>query len=140
MQDFIQFIVNHWLLCGLFIVLLILLLLEEARSKGLLGQLGPQDLVQLINRESAVVVDIRNREAFRDGHIVGSVNFPQAELEKDFNQLGKYKDRPIIIVCATGQKSGEIAAKLKKQNFERIHVLSGGINAWQNASMPLVRK
>ena len=140
MQDIIQFVVNHWLLSGLFIVLLILLLLEEARSKGLLGQLGPQDLVQLINRESAVVVDIRNREAFQDGHIVGSVNFLQAELEKDFNQLRKYKDRPIVIVCATGQKSGEIAAKLKKQNFERVHVLSGGINAWKNASMPLVKK
>ena len=140
MQDIIQFAINHWLLCGLFIVLLILLMLEEARSKGLLGQLGPQDLVQLINRESAVVVDIRNREAFKDGHIVGSVNFPQMELEKDFNQLGKYKDRPIVIVCGTGQKSGEIAAKLKKQNFERVHTLSGGINAWQNASMPLVRK
>ncbi len=70
MQDIIQFAVHHWLLCGLFIVLLILLMLEEARSKGLLGQLGPQDLVQLINRESAVVVDIRNREAFKDGHIV----------------------------------------------------------------------
>ena len=140
MQDIIQFAVNHWLLCGLFIVLLILLLLEEARSKGLLGQLGPQDLVQLINRESAVVVDIRNREAFQDGHIVGSVNILQAELEKDFNQLRKYKDRPIVIVCATGQKSGEIAAKLKKQNFERVHVLSGGINAWKNASMPLVKK
>ena len=140
MQDIIQFAVNHWLLSGLFIVLLILLLLEEARSKGLLGQLGPQDLVQLINRESAVVVDIRNREAFQDGHIVGSVNILQAELEKDFNQLRKYKDRPIVIVCATGQKSGEIAAKLKKQNFERVHVLSGGINAWKNASMPLVKK
>jgi rhodanese-related sulfurtransferase len=139
-QDIIQFVVNHWLLSGLFIVLLILLLLEEARSKGLLGQLGPQDLVQLINRESAVVVDIRNREAFQDGHIVGSVNILQAELEKDFNLLRKYKDRPIVIVCATGQKSGEIAAKLKKQNFERVHVLSGGINAWKNANMPLVKK
>jgi rhodanese-related sulfurtransferase len=139
-QEIIQFAVHHWLLSGLFILLLILLMVEEARSKGLLGQLDAQHLVQLINRESAVVVDTRNREAFQEGHIVGAVNIPQADLEKNPDQLMKYKGRPIVIVCATGQKSGEIAAKLKKKNIENVQVLSGGINAWKNANMPLIKK
>lgn len=140
MQDIIQFVTHHWLLSGIFIILLILLLIEEARSKGLLGQIGPQELVQMINRESAVVVDIRNREAFQEGHIVGAVNFPQAELEKDFTKLSKYKDQPIVVVCAMGQKAGDVAIKLKKQNYQRVYALSGGMNAWKNAQMPLVKK
>lgn len=140
MQDIIQFALHHWLLCGLLVVLLILLMVEEARSKGLLGQISPQELVQLINRESAVVIDIRNREVFQQGHIVGAVNFPQVELEKDFTKLDKYKDRPLVVVCVMGQKAGEVAVKLKKQNYERVHVLSGGMNAWKNAQMPVVKK
>ena len=81
MQEFVSFITHHWLLSALFIVLLILLFVEEARSKGLLGQLSAQDLVGLINRESAVVIDIRNREAFQEGHIIGAINLPQTDLE-----------------------------------------------------------
>lgn len=140
MQDVIPFLGHHWLLTGLLVILLILLFLEEAKAKGLTKQLGPAEVVQLINRESAVVIDIRNRDAFKTGHIVGSFNFPQSELEKDFSKLSKYKDRPLVIVYATGQKAGEIMMKLKKQGFTNVQVMSGGINAWTNAQMPLVKK
>jgi rhodanese-related sulfurtransferase len=139
-QDVLQFAAHHWLLCGLFVVLLILLMIEEARSKGLMGQLTPQDLVQMINRESVAIVDIRNREAFQSGHIVGAINIPKADLEKDFGKLNKYKNRSIIIVCEGGQKAGEIAMKLKKQNFENVRALSGGLNGWRSANMPLIKK
>ena len=139
MQDIIQFVIHHWLLCSLFIILLILLFIEEARSKGLLGQIGPHELVQLMNRESAVVVDIRNREAFREGHIIGAYHMPRIELEKDFSQLNQFKDRPLVIVCTAGRTAGEVAVKLKKQHYEKVHVLSGGMDAWKNAHMPLVK-
>jgi len=138
-QDIVQFIIHHWLLSSLFLVLLILLLIEEARAKGLMGQVSPQELVRLMNRESAVVIDIRNRDAYQQEHIIGALNFPQPELEKDLSKLNKYKEVPLIIVCATGQKSGELAAKLKKQNFEKVQVLSRGMNAWKSAGMPVVK-
>jgi rhodanese-related sulfurtransferase len=137
-QNIVQFALHHWLLSGLFIVLLILLFIEEARSKGLLGQISPQELVQLINHESPVVIDIRNKDAFQSGHIVGSINIPQTSA--DLNPFNKYKDKIIVLVCAMGQKAGEIAVKLKKQQFERVHVLKGGINAWKNAQLPLKEK
>lgn len=139
MQEIIQFIIHHWVLSGLFILLLILLMVEEARSKGLFGQLQPQELVHLMNRESAAVVDIRDRQAFQQGHIVGSIHLPHAELLKNPSVLDKYKNRPIIIVCAGGQKAAEVATQLKKNNFETVRVLSGGIHAWKSAQMPLVK-
>lgn len=140
MQEVLQFAAHHWLLCGLFIILLVLLMIEEARSKGLMGQLSPPDLVQLINHESVAVIDIRNREAFQSGHIVGAINISQSDLEKDPSKLNKYKGRNLVIVCETGQKAGGIAVKLKKQGFENVHALSGGIHAWKSANMPLVKK
>jgi rhodanese-related sulfurtransferase len=139
-QNVLQFAAHHWLLCGIFVILLILLMIEEARSKGLVGQLSAHDLVQMINRESVAIIDIRNREAFQSGHIVGAINIPKADLEKDFNKLNKYKGRNIVIICESGQKAGEISVKLKKQNFENVRTLSGGINGWKNANMPLVKK
>lgn len=139
MQDIIPFVIHHWLLSGVFVVLLILLMIEEARSKGLLGQLTSQELVQLINRDSPVILDIRNREAFQEGHIVGAINFPQVDLDKDFSKLNKYKGRPLVVVCPMGQKAAEVAVQLRKQNYEPVHVLSGGMNAWKNAQMPLVK-
>jgi rhodanese-related sulfurtransferase len=68
------------------------------------------------------------------------MNFPKPDLEKDFSKLNKYKNRAIVIVCEGGQKAGEIAVKLKKQNFENVRALSGGLNSWKNANMPLVKK
>lgn len=140
MQDIVQFIIHHWLLSSVFLVLLILLLIEEARSKGILGQISTQELIQMMNHESGVVIDIRNREAYQEGHIVGAVNFPQIDIEKDIVKLNKYKERPIIIVCATGQKAGEVVTKLKKQNFAKVHALSGGMQSWKSAQMPVVKK
>ncbi|MBS0349916.1 MAG: rhodanese-like domain-containing protein [Proteobacteria bacterium] len=140
MQVFFQFITHHWLLSSLLLVLLILLLIEEARTKGLLNQLTPQNLVQLMNHESAVVVDIRSRENFQEGHIVSAINLPASELEKNTAPLSQFKNKPIVIVCATGQKAGTLANLLKKQGFQNVQVLAGGINGWKNAQMPIVKK
>ena len=140
MQEFIQFFAHHWFLSGLLVILLILLIIEEARSKGLLDQLSPQETVQKLNHESAVIIDIRNRESFQDGHIVGAVNLPQTELAKDLSKLNKYKDRPLIIVCLTGQGAGKLVMQMKKQNFANVFALAGGIGAWKRAQMPMVKK
>lgn len=139
-QDIISFIMAHWLLCSAFAILLIALFVEEARSKGLMGQISPQEAVKLMNHESAVVIDIRDRNAYQDGHIIGAVNIPRADLEKDLSKMDKYKNQAVIIVCAMGQTAGALSAKLKKQAFPNIHVLSGGMHAWKNAQMPVVKK
>ncbi len=138
MQDIIQFIIHHWFLSGLFIILVILLFVEEAKAKGILGQINPQEAVLLINREQAIVIDIRNREAFKQGHIVGAVNIPEEDIEKSLSKIEKYQNRRIILVCTTGQKAGGVAVKLQKHKIERVQVLSGGINAWKNAALPLI--
>ena len=140
MQDFIQFTLTHWFLIGIFVALLLLLLIEEARSKGLMHQLTPSGAVQMINRDQAVVIDLRDPVAFSEGHIVDAVNLPLKDLEKDLSKLDKYRDSPLILVCTTGQKGGELIRKIHSKKIEKVYVLTGGINGWRNAQMPLVKK
>lgn len=140
MQDLIQFFISHWFLSVLLILLIALLLIEEARTKGLMNKINPQRVVEMLNRDNAIVIDIRPREAFQSGHIVGAVNISQVDLEKDPAKIKKYEKQPIVLVCENGQKSAVVAASLKKQNIEQVHVLNGGMQAWKSAQLPLVKK
>ncbi len=140
MEKLPAFIAHHWFLVACFVVAFILLIITEARSKGLGGgRVTPQQATILINRENAVVVDIRDANAFNAGHVVNAQNIPAAQLDQQMNRLEAFKQRSIILVCATGQKSLSVMATLKKRGFEKVFVLTGGMGAWKNASMPVVK-
>jgi len=139
MQRFFEFVVNHWVLWSALIVILILLVTDElkARLSGL-KRVKAQDLVQLLNREKAVVVDVRERKDYEQGHIVGAINFPVTEIDTHLNKLDKYKNKEIVVVDGAGQ-SFQAASKLRKQNFQ-VLILSGGLNAWRMSGLPLTKK
>ena len=139
MNQLFEFLQNHWLLAAAFLAVLILIIVEEVRSKGLgTNSIDPQKAVHMINREDAVVLDIREANAFQSGHMVGAVNFPLASLDQNAKKLNKYRSRHLIVVCAAGQASLKAMAKLKEAGFEQVSVLKGGIAAWKNADMPVV--
>ncbi len=139
-EKLIHFVIEHWLLVSAFVLVLILLMIEEARSKGAGGsRVSPQAAIRMINRDDAVVLDLRENDAFKEGHIVGSINIPQTELDQNENKLNKYKEKALIIVCTAGQKSAAIATKLRKQGYSQPMVLSGGLAAWKNADLPLIK-
>lgn len=141
MHQLLEFIVNHWILNGIFIVLLIVLVFEEARAQGM-GRFGlsPQALTHLMNRESPLLLDMRDHKSFKEGHIIGSVNLPHESLEHDFKKYEKDKSQTIVVICTEGQKAAIFAGKMRKKGFENMHILSGGIGAWKTAHMPLVKK
>lgn len=139
MEKLLQFVAHHWLLSAAFVVALMVLIVVEARSKGVGGasRLSVIQLTQLINHEQALIVDIRDAVVFNDGHIVNAINIPFVDFDQNAKRLEKDKQRPIVIVCATGQKSAVVMNKLKKQGFEKVYLLVGGMTAWSNASMPV---
>lgn len=100
-------------------------------------EVGAYEAVQLINREDAAIIDIRSESEFAGGHIANSRNIPQAKLEERMKDVEKLKGRPIVVVCSTGTRAHGVVATLRKQGFEKVHALSGGLAAWQQASMPL---
>ncbi len=137
MQRFLEFIGNHPFLVGTFVLLLALFVRNETRRGG--RSVSPQQLVDLVNREGAVVVDIRERKEFQAGHIVDAVNIPNASLEGRLDELKKFRERPIVVACKMGQSSGAAGTLLRKQGFENVSRLAGGMVEWRNQNLPVVK-
>lgn len=141
LHQLLEFSARHLPLILAFIVILILLLTFELHSKltGVSG-VSPQQTTLLINHNGAIVVDIRDAASFAKGHILNSVNAPLAELESKLKQLQKYKDKPVILNYHMGQHHHKVAKILKKNGFTDLYHLKGGVAAWQQANLPLVKK
>lgn len=143
MAQLVEFLTNHWVL-SLSLVVIVGLLLWTFVQGGVIGakvkQVDASDAIRLINHEDAVLVDIRSEAEFRQGHILNSMHIPLNDLPKHLKKLQAYKDRPIIALCRTGQRSQSAGATLRKHGFEKVYSLKGGLVAWENASLPLVKK
>ncbi len=137
MEKFFEFIANHPFLVGAFVLLLVLFVRNETRRGG--RSVSPQELVDMVNRHNAVVLDIRERKDFQAGHIVEAVNIPNANLESRLDELKKYRDRPIVVACRMGQNAGAAGTLLRKQGFENVSRLTGGMTEWRNQSLPVVK-
>lgn len=98
------------------------------------------EVVQLINRQDAVVIDVRDSGEFAAGHIAGARHLPERELVERLKELEKHKARPLVVICRNGARSGAAVQVLRRNGFAGAVNLSGGISAWQQAGMPLEKK
>ena len=101
--------------------------------------LQPAGLTALVNRENALVVDLRPIAEFEKGHIPGAKNVQVSQFDPENRQLAAARALPVVLVCKAGQASGDAAKRLRKAGFERVFVLDGGIGAWQQAGLPLAK-
>ena len=141
MDQFIEFIGNHYLLSGAWAGLAIMLIYGLINSKlSPVKELSTHDATMLINKQDAVVLDIRPAAEFKKGHIIGAKQLKQEQINKaEFTPLEKSKDKPIIVVCAMGMTAKRTAMQMLKAGFTKVTVLKGGMGAWQGASLPVVK-
>ena len=92
---------------------------------------------QLMNREDALVIDVRDADAYAKGHILGAKSVPLAELGRRAADLAKHKAKAVIVSCQNGDRSASAAATLRQNGFTRVHPLNGGFAAWQQAGLPV---
>ena len=92
--------------------------------------------MQLINHKNAFILDVRQPEEYKNGHLLNSQLIPLGNLQARIGELAKYKDRPIVVVCRSGQRSGSACVTLAKQGFTQAYNLAGGVMAWQKANLP----
>jgi len=116
------------------------LLLWPAISRRGRGGLSAAEATQLINRRNAVVIDLRPSADFAKGHLPSARQIEFAELQAKVGQLVKNKSNPVLLVCQTGQQSNKAARIVQDAGFAEVHVLEGGLNAWQQAGMPVVKQ
>jgi rhodanese-related sulfurtransferase len=138
MSQFIEFATNHW---DLFAALAIILFMMFSGGLGgrLRGykELAPSDSVHLLNHEGAVMLDVREDNEYKDGHILESVHIPLGKLGERMDELENLRQKPIIVSCRSGHRSASACARLRKSGFENVYNLKGGVMAWKNAGLPL---
>ena len=142
MDQMVEFVTNHYILSGLFAALLAALVYTTVASQlSSLKELSTHEATLLMNKEDAYILDIRPVAEFKKGHILGSKQI-KAELvtKGDFSPLEKYKDKPIIVVCAAGITASKVASQLIKAGFSQVNLLKGGMNAWTAAGLPTAKK
>jgi rhodanese-related sulfurtransferase len=134
-----EFIQQNMVWVGLALVSGMMLLWPMLTGGGK-DELTPAAATMMMNREDAVVVDVRDANDWGAGHIQGAKHIALAQLEKRVTELEKLKTTPVIVCCANGMRSSAAVSTLKKAGFEKVFMLNGGIAAWKEGNLPLTKK
>ena len=137
--DFFKFVQNNLLLFAVAVISGAMLLWPLVRRVGGGPSVGAAEATRLINREDALVVDVRDPGDYGAGHILGAKSVPLGRIEASDvpGDVMKRKDKPVILYCERGDRADKGAAALRKQGFTRVVSLSGGLAAWRQAGLPV---
>jgi len=137
-----EFIVNNLILFAALFGVMVMLIkseLDHQANKGSL--LTPSLAIRLMNNhDDALVIDLRTAADYKNGHIRGAKNSPLNDFAKNIDTYSGYKDKEVLVYCNSGNTAIRAIKALKKAGFEKINNLDGGIAAWKEANMPLVKK
>jgi rhodanese-related sulfurtransferase len=140
MDQMIEFARNHWILfsaLGLVIFLLIQDLFESLTRRY--ATVSPVGAVDLMNTSEVAVVDVREPAEYIRSHIEDSINIPSTKLDNRINELEKYKETTLLVSCQTGTRSPKVCSRLVKEGFQKVYLLKGGIQAWEDLNLPIRR-
>ncbi len=138
MDQYIEFISNHYLLSLALIVVLYLLLQELIESSfNKFEGLSPMLAVAKMNNTDSIIVDVRDPHEYIKGHIENSLNLPLNKFSETVNKLEQYKKQTVIIVCQTGTRSISACKTLTKENFENVFNIVGGMQSWEDGKLPI---
>ncbi len=135
-MNFFVFIAQEWILVSILIVLVYTYYWRERIKSGV--PLSAHEVTLLLNKDAAVVVDLRESGEYRAGHIVNSLNIPYSRIIADTSELVSQKEKILVLVDKLGQHAGAAGRKLAKEGYQ-VRRLSGGISEWQAQNLPLVK-
>lgn len=141
MQEYIDFFQQNMILSLAWVGVFIALILNIYKSStAVYKEIGVAQVTHLMNRENGIVVDIRTKDEYKQGHITDAVHILLSEIKAgNFPAIEKHKTDPIIVVCKTGHNAREAATLLAKAGFENVSLLKNGLVTWSEAKLPLVR-
>ncbi|MCP1373153.1 rhodanese-like domain-containing protein [Dyella lutea] len=144
MNDFLHklpaFVGNHLALSALFVVLLLALIVTQLMTLlRKFKELTPAGLTLLMNRENPLLVDISPRDSFEKGHIPGAKHVLMSQFDPESKDLAKARDLPVVVICRSGQTAQGAAQRLVKAGFQKVFYLGGGMGAWTQAQLPVVK-
>ena len=138
LEQLFQFLLTHWMLSAALLLVIILLILDESKNSLGRGKISLQDATILVNHQQGIWIDLRDIDAFNQGHIIHAFHFSEAKIMDQLAKLKKYQNIPMILVDQSGtQGSQTIANKLREQGFKQVHILGGGMRTWIDSGLPL---
>jgi rhodanese-related sulfurtransferase len=130
------FLGQQWMLVSVLLVLAALFIRHETKRGG--EMISIHQLTMLVNRENALLLDVRDAAEYKEGHIVDALHIPFAKLKEKQAELEKYRDRPMIVIDKMGQHSGAAGNQLREAGF-KVSRLDGGMTEWRNSNLPVVK-
>jgi rhodanese-related sulfurtransferase len=85
------------------------------------------------------IIDVRTPAEFESAHIPGSYNVPLDQLGEHRDELARHLDEPVVLVCRSGTRAGQAEQRLAAAGMSNVHVLEGGMLAWESAGQPVTR-
>src|SRR5689334_9106708 len=106
-------------------------IMDEARRD--IPEASPEEVRQRLGRDDkAILLDVREKEEYREGHLDGAVSLPRGFLEMRVEETVPDKQSPIIAYCAGGTRSLIAARTLKEMGYTNVVSMSGGYTGWKN--------
>lgn len=118
----------------------IILFTEFRNLSAKYANIGPALAIGVINKEDAVLIDVREMNEIKEGMINNAIHIPLSAINKRLSELDKYKDRAVLVYCRSGNRSGSVCRTLSSRGFDKVYNLAGGIMAWQDAHLPISKK
>jgi len=111
-------------------------LASSSQDKKIFRSIGPEEAMRLLqSRDDIVFLDVRTLQERSQGAIPGSKLVSIFDLVQ--GKLSLPKDKPVLLVCAVGGRSYAAGQVLSRQGYREVYNLSGGINAWYKAGLPI---
>ncbi len=141
MEEYIAFASKHFMLFIALVAVIALIVVTELRklTQGF-KQLSPADAVSLINKEDALVLDVREANELVQGSIIGAKHIALSSLTQNVDTITTDKDKPILVFCKMGNRSAQACKLLLKNSHTKVFELKGGMNAWINEQLPITKK
>lgn len=103
--------------------------------------ISPQELSDLLSQGKAELIDVRTPAEYREVHIEGARNVPLDRLQPDSLMAARngQSDQPLYLTCKSGKRGSQACQKFIDAGFDRVVNVDGGVDAWESASLPVVR-
>ncbi|MBS1269634.1 MAG: putative protein YibN [Gammaproteobacteria bacterium] len=134
---YVDFVIENWYLFAALVAILGMLIADPLIKQA--SGVKSVSVLQMpqLTRDKYVIVDVSDVGDYKKNHIPEAINYPAKSLSNDLKPLEKHKKKNVILVCRMGNKSPSVGKQLIRNGFESVHVLSGGMAAWQKENLPV---
>lgn len=87
-----------------------------------------------------LLIDVREQNEYDMAHVEGSMLIPLSELPGRLGEIMQHKDKPVIAICRSGKRSAQAVKLLHEKGFTQATSVEGGLIAWEQAGLPVVKK